>query len=118
MPISQSAPDPIDAFEALHAALFKAIMASTDPDATETMRQADEVVAQAITALNQADFRERTDEFRRLSASVNAHLKSLNDLKARIDGIIANITLATRVASAIDGALAAASKVFPFSPIP
>ena len=113
MPLSQFAPDPIDAFEALHATLFRAILASTDPDATETMRQADEVVTDAITRLNQDGFRQRTAEFQALGDSVNDNLQKLKALKARLDRIIADVALATRVAGAIDSALSAATKIFP-----
>lgn len=104
---------PIDAFGALHSQLKRAMLASTDRAATETMRQADMAAVDAITALNQEGFRARTAEFKDLSVSVNKHLTALTALKDSLDSIVADVTLAAKVASAIDSAVSAAAQVFP-----
>jgi len=113
MPGPEPALSPIDTFQFLHYNLLRAIEASTDGAATSTMRQADNVIQDAITALNRADFRARTAEFQQLTGQINAQLTQLKALKEDMSRIVADVTLAAKVVDGIDSAIGVAAKIFP-----
>jgi mevalonate kinase len=113
MPGPEPALNSIDTFELLHHNLVAAIEASMDAAATEIMREADDTIQDAITALNQADFHARTVEFKELTRQINTRLTQLKALKAEMERIVADVKLAANVVDGIDSAVSVAAKVFP-----
>jgi hypothetical protein len=101
-----------DQYQLLHDAVSRARESCVDPSQRDDLRYEAEEIQAVLTSLDQADLQSRTMEFEALENRVKSINSDLQILKSEIDNIVNDVAVATKVASAIDGAITASAKLF------
>lgn len=101
-----------DVFEELYHSLTEAYWVASTITDKDRIRGAADAVFDIVTSLNQADIRNRSEEFAPLKDKVIMVTKKLAVLQTEIDSIIHNVSVARGVVQAISKALEFGGKFF------
>jgi chromosome segregation ATPase len=101
-----------DQYQLLHDAISRARESCVDPSQRDDLRHQAEEIQLVLTSLDQVDLQSRTAEFAALENKVQSINSEMQNLKREIDDIVQDVAVATKVASAIDGALTTSAKLF------
>lgn len=101
-----------DAYEELYTCLTNAFWVASTITDKDRLRGAADAVLDIVTALNQADIKSRTQQYKDLKGKVDGVNKKLTALQKEIDSIIHNMAVAASVVGAIGKALDSGGKFF------